>query len=239
MPSATASGRRSGRRASRELPFRRDDGSLRIELDGETRRIDRATRRRLAVAEACRPDAHRHARAGARSTPRHPPRTTSALLDERRRPGPGRRGPVPHAPPASQRRRLPRGVHGPLDLPTPSPVNAVVVLSRADEIGAARPDALESARPIAARYAADRRVRELASGVVPVAGLLAETGATLRQAQFELAAHDRPPRADPARRPARLGRAVPRPGPEPARRGDPRGPARPFRPVRAPPVGRG
>ncbi len=66
-----------------------------------------------------------------------------------------------------------------------SPVNAVVVLSRADEIGAARPDALVSARSIADRYAADPRVRELASGVLPVAGLLAETGATLRQEQFD------------------------------------------------------
>jgi GTP-binding protein EngB required for normal cell division len=66
-----------------------------------------------------------------------------------------------------------------------SPVNAVVVLSRADEIGAARPDALESAATIAGRYANDPRVRELASGVVPVAGLLAETGATLRQDQFQ------------------------------------------------------
>ncbi len=66
-----------------------------------------------------------------------------------------------------------------------SPVNAVVVLSRADEIGAARPDALDSAHAIAARYASDPRVRELASGVLPVAGLLAETGATLRQEQFE------------------------------------------------------
>jgi hypothetical protein len=66
-----------------------------------------------------------------------------------------------------------------------SPVNAVVVLSRADEIGAARPDALDSARAIATRYAANPHVRELASGVVPVAGLIAETGATLRQEQFE------------------------------------------------------
>ena len=66
-----------------------------------------------------------------------------------------------------------------------SPVNAIVVLSRADEIGAARPDALDSARSIAERYATDPRVRELASGVLPVAGLLAETGATLRQEQFD------------------------------------------------------
>ena len=70
-----------------------------------------------------------------------------------------------------------------------SPVNAVVVLSRADEIGAARPDALDSAHAIAARYASDPRVRELASGVLPVAGLLAETGATLRQEQFEWIRH--------------------------------------------------
>ncbi len=66
-----------------------------------------------------------------------------------------------------------------------SPVNAIVILSRADEIGVARPDALDSARRVAARYAADRQVRELATGVVAVAGLIAETGATLRQQEFE------------------------------------------------------
>jgi predicted GTPase len=65
-----------------------------------------------------------------------------------------------------------------------SPINAIVVLSRADEIGAARLDALDSARSVAARYAGDRRVRELASGVVPVAGLIAETAATLREQEF-------------------------------------------------------
>ena len=64
-----------------------------------------------------------------------------------------------------------------------SPINAIVVLSRADEIGASRPDALESARAVAERYASDRRIRELASSVVPVAGLIAETGATLREQQ--------------------------------------------------------
>ena len=45
-----------------------------------------------------------------------------------------------------------------------SPINAIVVLSRADEIGAARPDALDSAAAVAQRYAGDARVRELASG---------------------------------------------------------------------------
>jgi GTPase Era involved in 16S rRNA processing len=64
-----------------------------------------------------------------------------------------------------------------------SPINAIVVLSRPDEIGGARPDALESAAAVARRYAANARIRELASTVLPVAGLLAETGATLREDQ--------------------------------------------------------
>jgi hypothetical protein len=62
-----------------------------------------------------------------------------------------------------------------------SPVNAVAVLSRADEIGAGRIDALESAARIAGRYAVDPQVRALCHTVVPVAGLLAETGLTLRE----------------------------------------------------------
>lgn len=66
-------------------------------------------------------------------------------------------------------------------LARPSPVNAVAVLSRADEIGAGRPDALESASAIAERYAADDRVRSLCATVLPVAGLIAETGFTLRE----------------------------------------------------------
>ena len=63
----------------------------------------------------------------------------------------------------------------------PSPFNAVAVLSRADELGAGRLDAMTSAQTIAKRYAEDRRVRVLCSGIVPVAGLLAETGVTLRE----------------------------------------------------------
>jgi len=62
-----------------------------------------------------------------------------------------------------------------------SPVNAVAVLSRADEIGACRLDAMESAGRIARRYREDSNVRSLAATVVPVAGLLAETGLTLRE----------------------------------------------------------
>jgi hypothetical protein len=66
-------------------------------------------------------------------------------------------------------------------LARPSPVNAVAILSRADEIGAGRLDALDSASTIAERYAADQRVRAMCATVLPVAGLIAETGFTLRE----------------------------------------------------------
>ncbi len=65
-----------------------------------------------------------------------------------------------------------------------SPVNAVAVLSRADEIGACRVDAMDSARRIAQRYAHDPSVSTLVADVLPVAGLLAETGLTLMQSEF-------------------------------------------------------
>lgn len=62
-----------------------------------------------------------------------------------------------------------------------SPVNAVAVLSRADEIGAGRLDAMESSARIARRYETDPQLRGLCAAVVPLAGLLAETGLTLRE----------------------------------------------------------
>ena len=62
-----------------------------------------------------------------------------------------------------------------------SPVNAVAVLSRADEIGAGRLDAMTSARRIADRYERNETLRTLCTAVVPVAGLIAETGLTLRE----------------------------------------------------------
>ncbi|CAN5915163.1 50S ribosome-binding GTPase [soil metagenome] len=67
---------------------------------------------------------------------------------------------------------------------TAAPMNAVGVLSRADEIGAGRLAALESAARIARRYRGDPQVRRLCQTVMPVAGLLAETGATLREDEF-------------------------------------------------------
>jgi hypothetical protein len=76
-------------------------------------------------------------------------------------------------------------------------VNTIAVLSRADELGAGRIDALMSARTIAKRYRADEKLRGLCQNVIAVAGLLAQTGRTLRQAEFAaLAALVAQPRDD-------------------------------------------
>ncbi|QUQ63289.1 dynamin family protein [Kutzneria sp. CA-103260] len=69
-----------------------------------------------------------------------------------------------------------------------NPVNTIAVLSRADEIGVGRVDALMSATRIARRYRTDPRLRRLCQGVVPVAGLLAETARSLHQHEFDLLA---------------------------------------------------
>lgn len=63
-------------------------------------------------------------------------------------------------------------------------VNTVAVISRADEIGGGRPDAMISARGVAARYRTEPALRGLCQNVVAVAGLLAQTGRTLRQNEF-------------------------------------------------------
>jgi hypothetical protein len=63
-------------------------------------------------------------------------------------------------------------------------VNAVAVISRADEIGGGRVDAMVSARAVARRYRSEPALRGLAQNVVAVAGLLAETARTLRQVEF-------------------------------------------------------
>lgn len=63
-------------------------------------------------------------------------------------------------------------------------VNAVAVLSRADEIGSGRIDSLLSARKVAMRYEQQGGLASLALGVLPVAGLLAEGARTLREDEF-------------------------------------------------------
>ena len=223
---------------SRDLAFRREDGALEIDLGDLAARGDRADRRRLAVAEAGRADAHRHARARVRRRGQLGADRRAALLDDEGE-GPGEADAVIYL-----MRHLHRSdvefLEAFMDrsVAHASPINAIVVLSRADEIGAARPDALDSARAVAARYGGDARVRELASGVVPVAGLIAETGATLREAQFGWLRDDRRPARGEPRAAAAVGRSVPRSRPEPARRGDPRGAAGTARAVRAAAGGR-
>ncbi len=64
-------------------------------------------------------------------------------------------------------------------LSSTTPVNAVGVLSRADELGGGAPDAIEQAHRIATRYRQDPRMRGLVQTVLPVAGLLAEAATSL------------------------------------------------------------
>ncbi|GIE84376.1 dynamin family protein [Actinoplanes regularis] len=71
-----------------------------------------------------------------------------------------------------------------VEVSRPNPVNAIGILSRADEIAVGRLDAMASARRVAARLSTDPSVRQLVQSVVPVAGLLAETAATLTETEF-------------------------------------------------------
>jgi hypothetical protein len=64
-------------------------------------------------------------------------------------------------------------------------VNALAVLSRADEVGSGRIDSLLSAAGIAERYRRDHSLQKLVLGVVPVAGLLAQSARTMCQTDFE------------------------------------------------------
>lgn len=67
------------------------------------------------------------------------------------------------------------------DLAQPAPVTAIGVLSRADEIGACRLDAMETAAAVAETYRRDARMKRLVGTVVPVSGLLAVGAASLRE----------------------------------------------------------
>lgn len=64
------------------------------------------------------------------------------------------------------------------------PLGVIGVVSRADEIGAGRIDALHSARDVAMRFAGELERTGLCQAVIPVAGLLAFAAATLRQQEF-------------------------------------------------------
>ena len=69
-----------------------------------------------------------------------------------------------------------------------TPMNAIGVLSRADEIGSCRLRAMQDAGRIAARYQRDPRLRRLCPVVVPVAGLLGLAAVTLREAEYAMLA---------------------------------------------------
>jgi predicted GTPase len=60
-------------------------------------------------------------------------------------------------------------------------INSIAVLSRADEIGSARTNALHAAAQVAARYRADERIATLCQVVVPVAGLIAQAATSVRE----------------------------------------------------------
>ncbi|MFF5991013.1 GTPase [Prauserella flavalba] len=66
-----------------------------------------------------------------------------------------------------------------------APVNALVVLSRADELGGGRVDALISARQVARRYRRETELAGLCQDIVPVAGLAAQAGRTMTETEFE------------------------------------------------------
>jgi len=70
------------------------------------------------------------------------------------------------------------------DMAQATPINAIGVLSRADEIGVGRLDSMESAARIAQRFRSDPQLRKLCQTVVPVAGLLGQTGASLTEDEF-------------------------------------------------------
>ena len=67
----------------------------------------------------------------------------------------------------------------------PAPINTVAVLSRADEIGAGKLDAMTTAARIAGRYRLDPKVRALCQTVIPVAALLAQSAETLEEEEFK------------------------------------------------------
>ncbi|GAA1519910.1 dynamin family protein [Kribbella lupini] len=69
-----------------------------------------------------------------------------------------------------------------------TPMNAIGVLSRADEIGSCRLDSMEVAERVARRYEAEPRLHRLCPVIVPVNGLLGHTATTLREAEYALLA---------------------------------------------------
>jgi hypothetical protein len=66
-----------------------------------------------------------------------------------------------------------------------SPISALAVLSRADEVGVCRLDAMVAANRVAGAWRDDPRLRRLCQTVVPVAGLVAQAGASLTEHDYQ------------------------------------------------------
>nr|WP_225955418.1 hypothetical protein [Kibdelosporangium phytohabitans] len=78
-----------------------------------------------------------------------------------------------------------------------APVNAIVLLSRADETGGGRIDALTAAKQVARRYRRDARVRGLCQNVIAVSGLVGQAGRTMPEDVYRtLAALAAAPRSE-------------------------------------------
>lgn len=65
-----------------------------------------------------------------------------------------------------------------------TPMNAVGVLARADEVGSCTLDAMQIAARVGERYQHEPRLRQLCPVVVPVSGLLGLAGETLREQEY-------------------------------------------------------
>ncbi len=74
------------------------------------------------------------------------------------------------------------------DLAHGTPMNAVGVLSRSDEIGSCRLDALDVAERVGQRYQSEPRLRALCPVIVPVAGLLGHAAVSLREPEYRVLA---------------------------------------------------
>jgi hypothetical protein len=65
-----------------------------------------------------------------------------------------------------------------------TPVNTVVVFSRADELGAGRVDAMTTAKQIARQHLREWAMAPLCQHIIPVSGLVAQGARTFRDADF-------------------------------------------------------
>lgn len=68
-----------------------------------------------------------------------------------------------------------------LEIARRAPINTILALSRADELGNGGAEALQTAETIAHRYRDDPRVRSFAQHVIPVAGLLGQAASSLTE----------------------------------------------------------